>query len=233
MSDPLSLFEKDMSALVQSLQRFEPDPSIASSIVHDSDLIADDIKQLKSITESYRNFDTSEREYDMKLTHGLKDALNILVECKRELDQLPKSPTTSGGDATSTISEDDQDTKEILSYALKLAKFSKIPRTFDGFLLPNNFIWPGDDNMRRGNLALASLMPEKIIQLENFGPGYVSPKAEAIEAKADAGDDQRMDVDNDSEDDFIPERSSFNEGHTKPDSTSIMAGLDLLDSDDE
>lgn len=53
---------------------------------------------------------------------------------------------------------------ELLAYAMKLAKFTTAPPTFDsGTIGPNNFIWPAEDMLRRGMLAIASLNKEKLL----------------------------------------------------------------------
>lgn len=246
--NPIKAFENDMEALVRSIEQYTPDPSISSSLLKDSDKIGTQIKEYRARVESHAGLDTSQEKRDKQLSTSLFEMLHTLVDCKRDLDNLPKlddySEISTIEEKDTTPNPDPQDAKAILSYALKLSKFSKIPRTFDGSLLPNNFIWPGDDNMRRGNLAMASLIPEKLIQFENYGPDYVPPSMD-VEMKDDneteiteketkkIGEDHDEDDDDEEEDDFLPERTNSIENINKNESTAIMAGLDLLDSDDE
>lgn len=249
IDDPIWAFEQDMEALVRSVQQYAPNQTFASSLIRDSDEIGKQIKDYEDRLQQHASADISLKKHDNRLTGALTDSLKTLVECKRSLDTLPKlHDYTKTTEATATATEaklDPEDTRTVLSYALKLSKFSKIPRTFDGALLPNNFTWPGDDNMRRGNLAIASLMPNKLIQYENYGPGYVPP-AEQMEVDQEpkdagqqgvAGQDKKEDADDeedeDDEDDFIPERTNSIENVNKGESTAVMAGLDLLDFDDE
>lgn len=238
MSDPIAAFEKNTKDLVSSIQHYKPDVELANTIIHDQDRIGDEINQLRKLNQSYREYDTSLQLKDTQLSTTLKECLLELVDCKRSLDSLPK--LNESGKIDDKL--DDTDTNTILSYALKLSKFTKIPRTFDGFLLPNNFIWPGDDNMRRGNLAIASMMPDKIVNMENYGPDYVPPVVETaavattttgVEMK-DVGDDDDEDDDDDDFEEFIPERSNAVSSNTGSSTTNgVMTGLDLLDSDDE
>ncbi|TID28283.1 hypothetical protein CANINC_002596 [Pichia inconspicua] len=227
--DPITAFETDTNKLISSIQHYKPSVEFANAIINDQDKIGEEISSLRNTTQSYRDYDTSVQLYDNKLTSQLKESLSILVECKRSLDNLPKlGPKRPSDDLN------EEDTKTILSYALKLSKFSKIPRTFDGFLLPNNFIWPGDDNMRRGNLAIASLIPEKIINIENYGTDYVPPVENNDSSKIEKDTDTKMnDDDDDSEDEFLPERTNVVTQSNRNDKTAVISGLDLLDSDDE
>jgi mediator of RNA polymerase II transcription subunit 4 len=236
--DPLKQFEENMNALVQSIQHYTPNTNLASVIIQNSDRIGYEIDILKEKTKSFVNYDTTKQKYHEELSNELKEVLNTLVECKRSLDDLPKPDFTKEFDSQRTDKNPDiEDTKTILSYALKLSKFSKIPKTFDGFLLPNNFIWPGDDNMRRGNLAIASIMPDKIIQTENYGENYVPVIEEdknSDEMDIDKNEEeQNVIAEDDSEDEFLPERTKSIDKTAQIKPESVMAGLDLLDSDDE
>lgn len=243
--DPVTDFSNDMNSLVRSIQQYAPDQSISSNLIKDTDNIGKEIKQFENKINIFKNEDITLEENDKLLTDSLFDILNTLIDCKRNLDVLPKIDY-SVNDKNDNNEINENDTKLILSYALKLSKFSKIPRTFDGNLLPNNFTWPGDDNLRRGNLAIASMIPDKLVQYENYGPNYVPPEEKmdvdevdkSFEKKNGARDNNNNnydddDDDEDDEDDFIPDRTNSIENFNKGDSATVMAGLDLLDSDDE
>ena len=248
MEDPIRAFEHDMEALVRSVQQYAPNQAFSSSLIRDTDEIGKQINDYGERLQQHASADISLKKHDGRLTAALTDTLKSLVQCKRSLDALPKLHDYTKTKKTARSAKlDAEDTRTVLSYALKLSKFSKIPRTFDGALLPNNFTWPGDDNMRRGNLAIASLMPDKLIQYENYGPGYVPP-ADVMEVdeekdagkhgavgqeKKEGGDEDEDEDDEDDEDDFIPERTNSIENVNKEESTAVMAGLDLLDFDDE
>lgn len=242
----IAVFESDMKALIQSIQQYSPDPSTATKLIRDSDQIGEDLATLKKTTEAYKNYDTTEERYDIKLMAGLQDVLHTLVECKKSLDTMPKPDMNRNLHQYQSTDDkqDAEDTKSVLSYALKLSKFSKIPRTFDGMLLPNNFIWPGDDNMRRGNLAMASIIPDKIIQTENYGADYAAKvhakSLESVQAVNHRNDteggekENDNDNDNDSDDDeFMPDRSDTMSDKVAKPSTLAISGLDLLDSDED
>lgn len=248
MSDPITAFGNDMNDLVSSIQQYSPDQGIPSKIIKDSDNIGREINQFQSQIAILKNTDTSLEKKDKQLTESIHDILNTLIECKHDLDNLPKidysaenNPLNNNSNINHTKNKQN-DTKSILSYALKLSKFSKIPRTFDGNLLPNNFTWPGDDNLRRGNLAIASMIPDKLVRFENFGPDYIE-KEEKLEIHGNSNNTEKeahdkiknngSENEEEEEDDFIPERNNSIDNINKNDSTTVMAGLDLLDSDDE
>ncbi|GMF58484.1 unnamed protein product [[Candida] boidinii] len=184
----------------------------------------------------------------------MRNILISLSECRKELNDLPKLSIKDAEnyknsndiqiekEKVNNKTVDIQQTNEILRYAMKLAKFSKIPRLYNGFLLPNNFIWPGDDNMRRGMLAVASSMGQKLIDAENGGAEPV--KAEGLgdaemkeDVKEEHGDHSDL------EDDLLPTKettavsdgtsATSGTGTAKKDAASVMADLDLFDSDED
>ncbi|GMF03354.1 unnamed protein product [Ambrosiozyma monospora] len=191
-----------------------------------------------------------------QLNENLRGILVTLNECRKELNELPKLPIEEEVTLTQTdpskLAEDEQskanqanmkDIKQLLSYAMKLSKFSKIPRTFDGFLMPNNFVWPGDDNMRRGVLAMASMMPDKIIANENGADDKAGTKSKGDKVDEDV---DMKDDDEDSDDDLFND-SELSKAPSAPvpgqqipapvpekkDHASIMADLDLFDDSDD
>lgn len=245
-NDPLVSFEKNMDSLIQSIQQFNPNCSLSFDLISDSDKIGNQISCLSNKIDELSKFDQTIKKKHNDLSNDLKDILINLSECKKQLDLLPKNdPITD----TETDNFNTQDTKTVLSYALKLSKFSKIPRTFDGFLLPNNFIWPGDDNMRRGNLAMSSIIPDKIVNFENYGSDYVPPVSpelpiEHLKTMADTkvntdnniNNNNNEDIDDDEfeDNDFLPERqTSIDQSTSNENPAQVITGLDLLDSDDE
>ncbi|OBA19010.1 hypothetical protein METBIDRAFT_47509 [Metschnikowia bicuspidata var. bicuspidata NRRL YB-4993] len=95
-------------------------------------------------------------------THS-KGILKELISCRSKLQKLPKLPAAQGN----AQKLNDVDVQTVLDYAMKLAKFSKAPATvLSQFIHPNNYIWPAEDALRRGMLAMASIKPEELIQAE-------------------------------------------------------------------
>lgn len=221
MINPIDRFNNDLNNLISSIQSYHPNESLAVDLINDNDQINDIISELHITNDNFKSYNKSMEINNNQLSNSLNKILDTLVDCKRDLDKLPKSCIVDN--------TDDDNTKEILSYALKLSKFSKIPKTFDGMLLPNNFIWPGDDNLRRGSLAITSIIPDKIINYENFGGNY----KEIVEEKVPDEIVENIVVDDESDDELLPERNNSIDNSIQKDKLSVMSGLDLLDSDDE
>lgn len=221
MINPIDRFNNDLNNLISSIQSYHPNESLAVDLINDNDQINDIISELHITNDNFKSYNKSMEINNNQLSNSLNKILDTLVDCKRDLDKLPKSCIVDN--------TDDDNTKEILSYALKLSKFSKIPKTFDGMLLPNNFIWPGDDNLRRGSLAITSIIPDKIINYENFGGNY----KEIVEEKVPDEIVEDIVVDDESDDELLPERNNSIDNSIQKDKLSVMSGLDLLDSDDE
>lgn len=221
MINPIDRFNNDLNNLISSIQSYHPNESLAVDLINDNDQINDIISELHITNDNFKSYNKSMEINNNQLSNSLNKILDTLVDCKRELDKLPKNCIVDN--------TDDDNTKEILSYALKLSKFSKIPKTFDGMLLPNNFIWPGDDNLRRGSLAITSIIPDKIINYENFGGNY----KEIVEEKVPKQVVENIVVDDESDDELLPERNNSIDNSIQKDKLSVMSGLDLLDSDDE
>ncbi|KAG7811645.1 hypothetical protein KL921_001911 [Ogataea angusta] len=225
-------FEGQLREFTNSIQQYEPSVEVAAKLVATMDTINDELTQLERLHELKRNQVFEQSKENLRLNDGMRNMLTSLIECRKELNDLPKLSTheqlqLENSDEARKPKLDA--VKELVAYAMKLAKFSKIPRTFDGFLLPNNFIWPGDDNMRRGMLATASLMPEKIVRYENGEPD----EQEDIQMK-DTEETQKPEVEDD--DEFVPERrNSFKTSASpeKKDAAEIMAGIDLFDESDD
>lgn len=224
----LDKFADGLQRLTASIQQYSPDPEIASEMVVTTDKINSELEKIQTLHEMRAHQIVRQNEENDTLNYSLNMILTTLDECRTELNLLPKlSPSEAEKVADTVVSEPDAEaTRELLSYAMKLSKFSKIPRTYEGFLLPNNFVWPGDDNMRRGMLAMSSLMPDKVIAAEN-----------GEEEKVDEDGDQPMeDVAPVKEEEDVPSpgrRGSVTSKAAKPaDQASVMADLDLFDDDD-
>ena len=81
---------------------------------------------------------------------------------------------------------------------------------------PNNFIWPAEDSLRRGMLALSSLKPEELIKQE-LGT------AENSEAEQTMAEEH-----NEPEEDII---QSFDNNESKGNAAPLS--LDLFDSEED
>ncbi|QPG75828.1 hypothetical protein FOA43_003190 [Brettanomyces nanus] len=224
-------FEDELQRLTASIQQYKPDPEIASEIVVTADKINAELEKIELLHEMRSNQVVKQNTENDQLNESLRSILTTLNDCRQELELLPKltieeEQDVAEGELQRALKEPDLDaTKQLLAYAMKLSKFSRIPRTFDGFLLPNNFLWPGDDNMRRGMLAMASMMPDKVINRENSNSGQEEIEVEVEEEKKDEESNQ---VQVNEEEDVLRR-----DGAQTKDASEVMAGLDLFDEDED
>lgn len=85
----------------------------------------------------------------------------IAIRASLRLDPALKSSSTTAQDLGGL------DVQTLLDYSMKLAKFSRAPATVQSQMVhPNNYIWPAEDALRRGMLAMASLKPDELIKAE-------------------------------------------------------------------
>lgn len=159
-------------------------------------------------------------------TRALREAvrppelLECLEEAKRRLDELPVAQTI---EETSP----DELTPTLLAYALKLAKFTKLPQGMDGALHPSNFIFPGDDSLRRGGLAMMAdaKIGKEIVVLENGAE---------LETKLEVSQHALEKMDVDQADDLLPERNVIVDEEKPPTKKDILQGLNFdTDSDSD
>lgn len=176
----LSEYEDSLARLIDSVDKFRPDLKYASQLIQtDYNLFNsvekftkyDDIDgKLRSLEERSSNIDLQTR-----------DILQTLNECHDSLNALPTLEQVQFEKETILAQREKVNSSTLLDYATKLSKFTKIPPTFDrGSIGPNNFVWPGDDALRRGMLAMASLNSEKLTKIGS------SDEAEVVEASQTA-----------------------------------------------
>lgn len=166
--------------IVQDIRQFEAtlaDLSAAVSSFKDDD-ITPTVKKLidinRNISEAVSDLEThqsllqqvtelkSENEH---LDREQKDKLRKLISVRASLRLIPGPSSLS----SSTSAEDLQgiNIQTLLDYSMKLAKFSRAPATVQSQMIhPNNYIWPAEDALRRGMLAMASLKPDELIRAE-------------------------------------------------------------------
>lgn len=240
----LTAIEEGLQNLTASIQKYEPNSDIAAEIVQAVDCFNSELDKIQTLQEMRSNQIIRQNSENDKLNTNLRTVLSTLDDCRRELAQLPelsvvetkKLREESVEEAKKNLPEPDlESVKKLLAYAMKLSKFSRVPQTFDGFLLPNNFLWPGDDNMRRGMLAMASMYPDKIISEENGDESHNIQESNGANGVADGDDGDQKDTRNqDDDDDDVAETSFDHREHSKAkDASEVMAGLDLFDEDED
>lgn len=161
----LTQYEEKVAALVDSVDHFKPD----IKIVHD---LIDVDKRLYKSLDTFAEYDMIDSELkrldreSAQLEERTKEVLEILNECYSMLNALPMLEQVEFEKQTILKQRSKINSSELLNYATKLSKFTKIPPTFDkGTIGPNNFVWPAEDALRRGMLAIASLHSKEMTKI--------------------------------------------------------------------
>lgn len=172
--EKLGSFERALTLLSQDITSYrENDDRIQSTVkelIDLNDSIYSDILQLEVHQQLGGQIKVLEEE-KKRLDTTSRDTLKQLIEYRNELKKLPLLPTKKRLKSAAGDSKDAQlvDIKEILKYAMKLSKFTKIPPSAVDLpqqAHPNNYIWPAEDALRRGMLAISSLRPDELILAE-------------------------------------------------------------------
>lgn len=178
LTTPEQLLQFEKVPVVEQLGKFEAaftELSLSITSFKDEDLesevavlidINHQISHGLGLLESHHNLGTQIKaltKVNEDLDAHSKSVLKELISCRAKLRTLPKLPASHGN----TQNLNKVDVQAILDYAMKLAKFSKAPATvLAQFIHPNNYIWPAEDALRRGTLAMASIKPDELIQAE-------------------------------------------------------------------
>ncbi|SMN22984.1 similar to Saccharomyces cerevisiae YOR174W MED4 Subunit of the RNA polymerase II mediator complex [Maudiozyma saulgeensis] len=162
----LTEYEDVLAKLIESVDKFHPNLKYVQELIQaDSDTFSslgtfakyDDIDSRLSTLEAKR----------IAIDQQTRDILETLNECHDNLNSLPSLDQVEFERDTILAQREKVSSTTLLDYATKLSKFTKIPPTFDkGSIGPNNFVWPGDDALRRGMLALASLNSDKLTAIQ-------------------------------------------------------------------
>lgn len=232
----VSIFEKNLSSLVDSVSRLQTDPTYGEELTNDQEDIKDAIRYIlesEKCDDEINTLEINEKELDNKMRHIISE----LGECRNMLSQLPtkKEPyevkLNEDKNRIKTVSADD-----ILKYAMKLAKFTTAPPTADSNTLsPANFVWPAEDALRKGMLAIASENQERLIS-------QVLGISITAEVPTGAGD-KKEEADKETKQSY-EEFKGFHEQDARRVSTFTsnnvpavgpkkIGGLDLFDSDDD
>ncbi|KAM3161107.1 Mediator of RNA polymerase II transcription subunit 4 [Lachancea thermotolerans] len=150
-------FEDTLGKLVASVDRFNPDLELARALIEADKQLYKSLECLPKYDEidtRAKTLDEEHRDTDEKTIR----ILETLTECGSDLNALPMLEQVEFERETMLKQREKVFTDVLLDYAMKLAKFTHVPPTFDkGTVGPNNFVWPAEDAMRRGMLAIASL----------------------------------------------------------------------------
>lgn len=161
----LCQYEETLAALVDSVDNFKPDIKIAHELIDvDKNLFKslDSFAEYDKIDSELKRLETESNELDQRT----KEILETLNDCYNKLNELPMLEQVEFEKQTILKQRSKINSHVLLDYATKLSKFTKIPPTFDkGSIGPNNFIWPAEDALRRGMLAMASLHAKEVTRI--------------------------------------------------------------------
>ncbi|KAI5950550.1 MED4 [Candida margitis] len=162
----------------------------------------------------------------------LKEYLRELVQVRSELKKLPK--TKNEFDSVSVDAESTADVESILNYSMKLAKFTKAPAAVGNLpfqIHPNNYIWPAEDSLRRGMLAMSSLHANEIIKSE-LSDGETT-KEEEPEDVNEGVESNEPSKDHLARRDSHTSDKAYSSSQKEENVSQADLNLDLFDPDDE
>ncbi|EJS41667.1 med4p [Saccharomyces arboricola H-6] len=219
--EDLCRYEDTLSKLVESVDRFKPSLGIAKDLIKTDKSLFGNVQLLAE----YDNIDLNLQKIDKdseELDSKTKKILEILNECHDELSALPILEQVEFEKNTILQQRSKINSTNLLDYATKLSKFTKIPPTFDkGAVGPNNFIWPAEDALRRGMLAMASLNSKQLTRL----PGEEEQEAEEVLAVPLSQNGLQVEQEADKEDDSKKDSFIFN-GTTSKDAEQVFEAKD-------
>lgn len=233
----------DELSVVKNLGKFESlfsDLSLAISSFKDHDLDTTVKDLLKTSDEIHHDLEQLQKHHDLGLKvkaleeekqslealskHILRELMSYRAQLKK-LPRLPAAPTSSQQNLKNV------DVQTVLDYAMKLAKFSRAPATVHSqFIHPNNYIWPAEDALRRGMLAVASLDPDALIKAE-FGDAKTAESPDEMEIDTE---EKKTEPNGHHDHDAKPAHASERRsGAPVPAPASTSLDLDLFDPDEE
>ena len=240
----LTDYEDTLARLIESVDKFHPNLKYAQDLIQaDFDLFTN--------LETFAKYDEIDKRLnsleDKRTAVGeqTKEILEILNECHDDLNSLPSLEQVEFEQKTILEQRQKVNSTILLDYATKLSKFTKIPPTFDkGTVGPNNFVWPGDDALRRGMLAMASLNSDKLTRIPGESDAAVSTNhaIETTEAETENNSENTNNTADQSQANADGRRGSFVfSGNDKPhtserkeqsDNEDIDLDLDLFNPDE-
>lgn len=193
----LEKYEKALSKLIESVDKFKPSIEVGKELINvDKELYKtlDLLPQYDKICGRLQELDNEA----LKIDQTTKKVLEVLNECHDDLNSLPLLEQVEFEKKIILKQREKIKSNVLLDYATKLAKFTKIPPTFDrGSIGPNNFIWPAEDALRKGMLAMASLHVKELTHIPGQDDEPVPELKEPItqETTGEIRQDEKKDED--------------------------------------
>lgn len=153
----LDNYEQALSKLVSGVDSFKPDLQDAHDLIKADKMLVESLSKFpeyNDINDQLLELRAKKQSIDDKN----KKILLTLNDCYTKLNTLPMVEQVQFENEILIKQREFLKAKDVLEYAMKLSKFTKIPPTFDkGMIGPINFVWPGDDSLRKGMLAMADV----------------------------------------------------------------------------
>lgn len=161
----LTQYEEVLAQLVASVDNFKPDVEVAKKLIEVDKGLFDSVNSFTEYDKIDRELKRLQKESD-DLDEKTRNILETLNDCYNALNALPMLEQVEFERQTILDQRKKINSSVLLEYGTKLSKFTKIPPTMDKAATgPNNFIWPAEDALRRGMLALASLHSKEITRI--------------------------------------------------------------------
>lgn len=231
----ISRFENSLAELSRKIGSFDGsdlDTTVNSLLTSNQEIShqIEKLEQHRQLGQKIELLENVRNELDQKS----KEALKKLISYRAELKNLPSLPTKRDVTTEDKVSRLDVD--EVLKYGMKLSKFTKAPPSSNGGLQihPNNFIWPAEDSLRRGMLAMSSLKGDEIIRKE-LGLDENKPTEPSEQEEEDQEEQEHEEQEEQMEEKNKPERRSTRT-RRKTEKTEEVApklDLDLFDPENE
>ncbi|KAL7665218.1 Mediator of RNA polymerase II transcription subunit 4 [[Candida] zeylanoides] len=173
-------FEEELALLSRDVSSFRDDDDriqqTVRRLIELNDAIFGEISQLAVHQQLGDRIGALERD-KRQLDAAARGALVQLIEYRAQLRRLPRAAAHPSPLV---------DVKEILKYAMKLSKFTRVPPSAVGQQVhPNNYIWPAEDALRRGMLAVSSLRGDELIA-DELGDAAVTGATPVAPAASEA-----------------------------------------------
>ncbi|KAL6942290.1 hypothetical protein ACO0QE_003459 [Hanseniaspora vineae] len=153
----LDHYEQALNKLVSGVDSFKPNLQDAQDLIEADKMLVKSLEKFPEYDEINRQL-LELRAKKQGIDDKHKKILLTLNDCYTKLNTLPMVEQVQFENEILIKQRAFLKAKDVLDYAMKLSKFTKVPPTFDkGMIGPINFIWPGDDSLRRGMLAMADV----------------------------------------------------------------------------
>lgn len=161
ISQNLNKFDAHLNHLLHSVAKYQPCTTDAVVLLETEQELAKSIDDIITHQQTGLEIRSIESQSD-QLDANCDKILKGLMECRKSLRSLQSVDSVKK--ERSQMQQKSISSDLLLQYAMKLAKFTRVPPTFDTNQIgPNNFIWPAEDSLRRGMLALASIKSDQLI----------------------------------------------------------------------